>query len=152
MRHISIDPACAGCGIAIWEDTTLVSAFYRTGTPEEIVTGLALADGVSIECPMFYGSKTSKDIDPNDLITLAVHVGGLKALFEACGASVNLVLPPEWKRQISKENTKRRAKRELTEEELGAVKLPRGEKVQTDVWDAVGIGLVVLRRLRPGLV
>ena len=57
------------------------------------------------------------------------------------------VVPEMWKRQVPKDVCQIRALRELSVAEVSSLR-DRGH----DTWDAVGIGLVFLKRLGPGLV
>lgn len=154
MRLISIDPGCPGCGVAVWEDGLLTDARYIAGDAQEVYDQLPQTDALTIEVPMFYGNRASKeDVDFNDLIKLAMRVGEFKALFESFdNASINLVLPPEWKKQVPKEICAQRSDRKLSEKERANISQPKAKKIALDMWDAIGIGLVSLGRLRPGLV
>jgi hypothetical protein len=152
-RVITIDPGTPGCGVAYWVDGRLSLASYVKGDAYEVWREMPGADLVVIECPMTYENRPSKDIDINDLIKLAIRVGELKIQFEVeSDAEVRLIEPPDWKRQVPKDICKSRAERELAGPEAGNVHEPKNKKTALDMWDAVGIGLVVLKRLRPGLV
>lgn len=80
---------------------------------------------------------------------LAYTAGALTYMFsQSFGASVQLVLPKEWKGQVPKEIFLKRIEKRLDEQEksvLDSKSLPLSKK--HNVIDAIGIGLYYLKRL-----
>ena len=65
--------------------------------------GFVVPKAAVIEKPKIYPARNSKG-DPNDLITLALQVGGYRDVLKHLGiASVVLMEPREWKGTIPKE-------------------------------------------------
>lgn len=146
MKLIAIDPG-ARTGIAIFTDGVLTSAYDRAfDTPQEEV--LALRDAaiifkpnrVVVEMPVVYPIKQWKG-DPNDLITVAIHVGVAVAVFSPFCA-VELATPRQWKGQRPKAIDNARTLRLLSEDELERIE----KKNSTHALDAIGLGLWALKR------
>jgi hypothetical protein len=152
---VSIDPGSNGCGVAYWFDGIMRSAHYIRGNAFDIIKHAAekvhRAQAV-IECPQTYGGRAAKG-DANDLIQLAVVVGHLQMGLSDSEATEwpTLILPQDWKRQVPKDLCAKRAMKALHGYELESVERHVPESLQHNMWDAVGIGLVCVGRLRPGL-
>lgn len=152
---IAVDPGIRGCGIAVFQDKSLRRAAYV----ENDVSGSGLAwtvDGMQsavldwisnelepeaqkywiAECPQIYQGGKQKG-DPNDLIALALVIGGLPC--------ARYYKPSEWKGQVPKDITLKRIKAKLFSEELKTIDLA-GAKSH-NIFDAIGIGLFHLGRL-----
>jgi hypothetical protein len=132
---ITIDPGVHGSGLAIWENSRLVSVLYEP----ELGT---FTDHVVIELPQIYPGSKAKG-NPNDLIRLAFQAGRLVG-----SSSCETVLPRQWKGTIKKEVMLRRILSRLTDEELAmlkALRLPKSK--EKECIDAIGIGLWKLGRL-----
>lgn len=155
---LSIDPGVHECGVAVWGTTAgLQRAYLCQGLSTAMYAGawssMAGALGLSerdtsrvvIELPQVYVRSRSKG-DPNDLIQLAACVGAIAQAFRH--VPVHIFKPSEWKGQVPKLVMIERIKERLSPDESACVKLPKDKKFQTDVWDAVGLGLHYLKRLR----
>jgi hypothetical protein len=92
---------------------------------------------VVLERPVIYPHMSQKN--PNDLIDVALTAG----LCQIVGREVVLYAPYAWKGQTPKKIHQERIKNLLSDEEQG--KLGRYH-AQSDVLDAVGIGLRYLKR------
>jgi Holliday junction resolvasome RuvABC endonuclease subunit len=151
-RLLSIDPGVHHAGVALWVGGELVEARRfedLTGAPRAILILIIQEfqyDEVAIEMPRTYGGRSSKG-DTDDLLELAYCVGELREGLSAAGRfPVTRYRPNEWKGQLTKEITQERCKRILHLDELGRIVLPKDRKKQTEVWDAIGIGLCHQRR------
>ena len=149
---LSIDPGVKNA-CAVWYEARLVTAQLCAGLGGQVHTSLegiepvvmlarsfGLFDSVVIEKPVVYDTAHRKG-DQQDLIGLAIVVGALTSALAPYAKSILHVTPAQWKGQTPKKVTEQRARKALTEDELAVVELPRGKKGQTDVWDAIGIGL-----------
>ncbi len=157
---ITIDPGLTGIGVACWESGELTEAcivvddgYYGISLTRRL---LRIADlsydmmvahkskKLVIECPQTYGGRAARG-DANDLIALAQLVGGITVLFGR-DIDVQQVTPSEWKGSAPKHVTEARAREKLSGEEKLRIEIPRSKKQQTDLWDAIGIGLWAFRR------
>lgn len=156
MRLVSIDPGLGGTGIAVWENARLTDVLIvRTDPGDPLVERVMIVraaaarmvkplDLLVIEYQQTYGGRAAKG-DANDLLKATLLSGALLTLSD-CIAT--LVLPHEWKGSAKKDVTRARCLEDLTEAELQIVseRCGKNQKLQGDVWDAVGIGLWWLRR------
>ena len=94
---------------------------------------------VVVEKPVDYPGSARK-ADPNDLITLALHVGALKYHYELHGAKVQLVTPYAWKGQTPKDIHNARTLAALTEYERSTIPT-FGKALEHNMLDAIGLGL-----------
>ncbi len=132
---IAIDPG-AVTGHAVFEDGALVAC--GLGLP-------TLCHDVYIELPQIYSNGKAR---PQDLVTLAVRVGEVKAKAEARGCRVELVWPHEWKGSLSKDIMGKRILSKLDNLELEIFNRVKCAKTKRhNIEDAIGIGLHVLGRL-----
>ena len=152
---MSIDPGVKNA-CAVWYEGRLVTAQLCPGLGGQVHSCLEgiepvvmLAkhfehvgrfETIVIEKPVVYDTKSQKG-DQQDLIGLAIVVGALTSALAPYAQGFLHVTPAQWKGQTPKKVTEQRARKALTEDELAVVELPRGKKGQTDVWDAIGIGL-----------
>jgi len=151
-----IDPGLHHCGVALFSDQgELLDArlIDERGDPQHPYRGMifAVADHVStnarlqsvelvIERPQIYRNSPA---DPNDLISLAVVIGGLLAVIPR-GRPAMTYLPRDWKGQVPKEVTEQRCRIRLSSAELQKFKEKR-MSLAHNVWDAVGLGMHHLR-------
>jgi hypothetical protein len=103
---------------------------------------------VTIERPRYY-PRSTKRVDPNDLITLAITAGQLGCRAVDVGAHVAWVFPQEWKGSVPKDIHNRRVLGQLRYGETliytNATKtIPKSK--HNNVIDAIGIGLWRLDR------
>jgi hypothetical protein len=149
---IAVDPGVRKAGVAMFDDGELAAAWLVRGDgPCETAFRVRVEIGnrivrdvvnlLVIEKPQVY---LEVKIDNNDLIDLSVMVGAVAGNF----SSVRFVLPREWKGQVPKDVMINRIKERLSSEERDRVELPNEKKAQADVWDAIGIGLYRIGRLR----
>lgn len=153
---VSLDPGAKLAGVACWTSSgVLASAFlvrgrdwFDTATKvgEQVYLRFA-SDGpvdVVVERPQVYVQSKQKG-DPNDLITVALMAGA--AASNIAQGRVTACLPREWKGSVPKDAMVERIRRRLTPEEYARVDLP-ARSLRHNVFDAVGIGLHQLGRLR----
>lgn len=167
-----MDPGLRGCGVAVFHGDSLRFATYAKN-PERIGSGYnefyEMANEAwrlvshelpchfsavvcVVEMPVVYpGSK--KGNDPNDLLALTGVGGAFVSIvqYALTGAistpiSVKTVKPAEWKGQVPKQIMNERVQKKLSKEELG--KVVSVGALDHNTWDAVGIGLFALGRLR----
>ncbi len=156
MILVSIDPGVKACGVAVFKDGILISAKYverKDRCPKALAAAVwdyvteelprDCIDLVIVERPRTYGGRASRG-DTNDLLDLSIVVG---ALLVAIGGEYRLVYPADWKKQVPKEIMIARIKSKLSESELDNIIFCRGSKMH-NVWDAIGIGLFQLKRLK----
>lgn len=166
---LTIDPGVKCCGWAYFRDMYLVKAgLSRTKfeTIEErtrdhynnfMMMGLLeKADIVIVEKPQVYQQRMWKG-DPNDLIDLAIVVGGIVANTRPT-VIVRTVTPNQWKGQTPKDVTDARTRRTLTKRgEQSALQnpvvlgKPKGapDNLLHNMIDAIAIGLAHLQREGP---
>lgn len=154
---VSIDPGLNSCGVAVWSNElpgnpllwaalarnhgstrrTMIESVY-----DELAVQGYTPDRLVIEVPQVYVRTRSKG-DPNDLIQLALVVGGFECTFRG---AVFLTKPAEWKHQVPKPIMQERILKRLSDDEKSHVtKAPKS--LMHNVWDSVGIGLARLGRL-----
>jgi hypothetical protein len=165
---LSIDPGSRCCGFALFDhDHSLYwagliknkskgtnfdgTAFGMVGHVVEEVRKVALPfgeviDTVVIERPQVYVASKLKG-DPNDLIGLAVVVGGVAMMFSLDGAKIYTYLPREWAGQVPKEVRWGRAQAYLRPDEKKRIQWP-AKSLAHNVQDAIGIGLKHIGRGR----
>ena len=161
--YLSVDPGSKTTGIAEWSvETNRLLAAYAVDLRDSL-TLAKLADSYYGEVKKLYiekphyqpGRKRQPRI--NDLITLALAAGSLAGVIQA--TEYEWILPSDWKRQIPKPKSTKakyivisRCAAELSSLEKTCIRDTRvNEKTRWDIWDAIGIGLVALGRLSPGL-
>jgi hypothetical protein len=155
---ISIDPGVKMAGVAAWSNQTLKGAWLVRGrgwrdTAFEVYKHLqcnfldpVLAElEIAIERPQIYVQARLKG-NPNDLVTLALMAGATCAILGR-QTQVTEYLPREWKGQVPKETMTERIQSKLSVAEAKTIDLP-AKSYQHNVWDAAGIGLHHLRRLK----
>lgn len=156
-RLIAIDPGLNGCGLAMFDDL-LVYATYVKETEglthpnnkllnmqtriNDMIGGVCGFNyQVVCELPQVYTQGKLKG-DPNDLINLALIVGGIHANYKT-----QLVKPREWKGQMPKEVCNQRVLSKLSPEEKEVIDKKIPKSLLHNTLDAVGIGLWALGRL-----
>lgn len=160
---VSVDPGVHAHGVALWESGELRGATYAQATSVHAtldVEAVSAANAVVrwlrgfcggelavVEVPRSYDVQHQKG-DQNDLVWLAFSAGVLLGTLGL--PHTRLVTPAEWKRQVPKEVAQLRYQHALTEVERGVLAraledVPARE--HHNVWDAVGLGLWVLRRV-----
>lgn len=161
-KLIAIDPGLRCSGVAFFVNGKLERAFLARGSKAAGTQAwLDMAKAIKQECieyaeidkfdelvlefPQVYRSKYQKG-DPNDLLQLAAVVGVIAAT--GFYTKINYFLPREWKGQVTKEITEARVKKKLSKEELGRIELTKNKKLNTNIWDAIGIGIYYLNGSR----
>lgn len=158
---IAIDPSVSSTGVTIFRDGVLARAFFvglNPGNPLGMarlverriedacaMLGLQLAHAqVATEQGQIY--EHGKKAPDEDVLTLHAAayaiVGRLNLPYTAYTAS-------QWKKQLKKDMVTERVQKRLSLDELRAVDLPPAVSLQHNVWEAIGIGLVHLRRWMP---
>lgn len=151
MKLVTIDPGTEQAGFALFTEGVLVRAelIVEKGTTKEqrawkVAKKLgALYEKDSelvIEHPQVY---TRGPGDPDDLLALALVVGGVLAL---CDGG-EIVRPAQWKGQVPKKIMSARILKALSDEERI---LTDKIKNNHNVLDAIGVGLWKLKRFKPG--
>src|SRR3990172_12772115 len=163
--QIAIDGGVSILGVSIWRDGELVkggpiqfskepliarSSYHIRSAVVAAIDEKQFDDGseaseffrfaseVVIEEPMVVAGWTK---DPESLIQLAITVGCLIWYCESRGAKVETTKPQPWKGQLSKEITRQRVIKKLSEVEASRVELPSAAGLEHNVIDGVGIGL-----------
>ncbi|KKN75945.1 hypothetical protein LCGC14_0375020 [marine sediment metagenome] len=166
---LTIDPGVTCCGWALFRDMYLVKAGLsrtKSASIEErtrdhynnfMMGGLLeKVDIVVIEKPQVYQQRMWKG-DPNDLIDLAIVVGGIVANTRPT-VIVRTITPNEWKGQVPKDVTDARMRRILTKrgeqdalENPVVLGKPKGapEGLLHNMMDGIAIGLAHLQREGP---
>ena len=150
MKLIAIDPGVHHLGLAVFDGKELSYAHFVQATKTlDLITALdSLADVFSdtrvvIEQMTTTGNRARRG-RTNDLLDVSVMIG---RIFQwAAAGRPELVPIRKWKGQATKDVTRNRCLAKLSKYELQVVFLPKDKKRQTDVWDAVGIGLWALKR------
>ena len=165
-RTVAVDPGLRGCGVAMFDDGVLMSAWYEknpelTGDGMEAILAMAMAvrhaaaDEVVVEFPHVYAGSKSKG-DPHDLLVLAAIDGAIGAfatipLGGRDGAKVRHVFPSEWKGQLDKDACWHRVEGRLQEFEKRIIHWPCAS-LRHNVQDALGIGLFAVGRFERKMV
>lgn len=167
-RFLAVDPSIESVGWALYDDVDmeLIEAGHfvtQRGTHAQRLMQIGEAiylltlehgpDYVVIEEPMIYPEypgQRKKNIDPNDIIKLALATGAVfgavvAGVLQAAGEmhieSVTY-LPREWKGQMPKDVMNNRVQRHL---DRGGIEVPclkrLNKRQRGDVLDAIGIGL-----------
>jgi hypothetical protein len=153
---ISVDPGVRHAGIAIFAAGVLTTAFL-VKEPSAInwasvcevaysavydagVTNTKDIEGV-VEIPQAYRGSP---VPPGTLIDLAAAAGAIRG---AIGGVWTMVYPRVWKKQVPKAIMNTRILERLSPDERSRISLPKNKARQTDVIDAIGIGLYKLNRL-----
>lgn len=148
---LAVDPGTVVCGCALYDGPVLVCAElvrsraskHATLSERVKLMAIAVADwqsgvrALAIEVPMSYPKKSKQKGKQQDLILLALVVG---AILDRLGVPSATYYPYEWKRQMTKEVTRRRVESRLDPSERAHVTLP-ARSLQHNVFDAAGIGL-----------
>ena len=163
---LTIDPGLTCCGWAFWNRGVLVKCGLSRTQEVELdrrvqAHGEEIMEEIQdtphplilvIEKPEVYPQRFMKG-DPNDLIDLAVVVGGIVAQVSA-SLDTQLILPKTWKGQVPDDVLQPRTLAKLRDLEVAAVKnpVPLGKprtvppSLKHNMMDAVGIGLWALGR------
>jgi hypothetical protein len=155
---LAVDPGLRGCGVALFNEGRLWQVAYLRGSKDSADASAwgAMAAAVAAwspgvvteavsEFPKVYSVGKSKG-DPEDLLQLAAVVGALSV---ALAVPLRVVRPYEWKRQVPKDIMAGRIAQCLEAGELAAARAGMPAKsYQHNVWDAIGIGLHAVGRLR----
>lgn len=158
---IAIDPSVSSTGAAIFRDGALAAAFHvglNPGNPlgmarlverrvDDFFRYVHLerdsAQVVTEQGQIYEHGKKAPDEDVLTLHAAAYAiVGRLDLPYTAYTAS-------QWKKQLKKDMVIERVQKRLSLDELRAVDLPPAAAARTDVWEAIGIGLVHIRRWMP---
>lgn len=148
-RIIAVDPGTEQAGFALFENGKLIQAelIKEKGSLKEhrawrvsCRIGELLVPGATlvIEHPQVYARSPS---DPDDLLALALVVGGVLALHKGG----EIVRPREWKGQVPKNLMTARILRQLDADERALCKQINDNH---NVLDAVGIGIWKLKRFK----
>jgi hypothetical protein len=151
---ISIDPGSKKAGVALFETTgKLMTAWLSRGgdwreTADNIMADLpvnaARITEAAVERMQVYDSTPLAHA--NDCITLSLMAGYVAGRFSVWTGAENIhaYYPHQWKGQVPKKIMVERIKNKVTDSEKKRVKDAKAH----DVWDAIGIGLYHLRKVR----
>jgi len=141
---LAIDPGNV-TGFALFEGKDLVTCGVLTKDQAKSRV-FDNVDTLVIERPKIYPGAR-QEVPPDDLITLAILVGEIKALYRLSGVETEEVLPYAWKGQLPKDISHKRIKKCLNMKENSLVESVRVSKSNKhNMLDAVGIGLWRLGR------
>jgi hypothetical protein len=143
MGLMSVDPGVHRMAVAGWDERGRLREAMNVAPDWLSAHDYARLVG---EIPVVYPGAKGLRTDPNDLIALAYAAG---RFYERQGLPTVLVKPAEWKAQVPKDITKERIIAELDSAEISRVY--RGGEMH-NVYDAIGIGLFALGRLKRGMV
>lgn len=139
---LSIDPG-VDTGWALWTWPLCQLAAAGIGKPP-----VEVAYRLAVEKPQVYPQSP---VPPNDLITLAMKAGRYVGAFDGPGLETVTVLPHEWKGNIPKDICEARIRRALAIPELSVAtdaEMEVPKSLRNNMWDAIGIGLFVWRKVR----
>lgn len=153
ITTLSIDPGTRSTGWATWYDDNTLEAAGCGPFDSALIFARAMR-GVHLVLEVPHAVRG--DARADNIITLAFAAGRLAG---AHGGHQSHLRPEEWKRQLPKPKRAsdpyivwERCKAELAENERERIEWPGSKRDRWDVADAIGLGLVALGRLRPGLV
>ncbi len=152
MRLIAIDPGVHHCGLAVFDDEVLGHAQIVLATEKRsLITALNHATDVFVDTRVVIEQMTTtgnraRRGRTNDLLNVSVMIGRIFEWADNSYGHPELVPIRKWKGQATKTVTFNRCQKKLSDDELKVVDLPKDKKRQTDVWDAIGIGLWALKR------
>lgn len=152
---LCVDPNVRGCGIALFDDTKLVSAQYvkhPNFTGRNYISATLLGNAVFVEVfktakkidlliiehPRIYPGMPSKDL--NDLIDVANVGSAVNTAMHLNSTAFQTVFPSEWKGNVEKKVMLERIRSKLSTAELKACRFTN-KSDNEDLLDAVGIGL-----------
>jgi hypothetical protein len=141
---IAIDPGVHYCGVATYEQGTLLLGEYYSvlETIDYLKAHLDCKTNlVIVEKPQIYPRAKG---DPNDLIDLAVVVGQVISFAN----DYTTYKPREWKGQVPKDVMVNRIKSKLSTKEISHISPRIRTSKLHNVYDAIGIGLFALGRLK----
>lgn len=164
VKLISIDPGLRACAVAAFDahhklifaglsqpvvsESKALIVHQTVHFTDELLryrlNDARIGSRAVIELPQTYKGRAAKG-DGNDLISVALVVGGLTWLCGRSGIIVDYVHPHDWKGSVPKSVTKQRVLKRLSAEELKRVEWP-GRALEHNVYDAIGIGLKELGR------
>lgn len=149
MILVTIDPGRSS-GIAWWDLEASALLSVRSVDPDRLTYGALRSSSLSTvtrivwERPVFRGGRgVTAPVD--DLVTLAYRAGvivGALVSWQTHPPVVESITPAGWKGQTPKDVSHARIRAALREDERALIPA----RAPGDVWDAVGIGLRLLRR------
>ena len=162
MILVSVDCGLRACGVAVWnagarelERAALVVNQDKTGRGPLVWRHMALAVeewiGFGLVGALLAIETQQRRPWDTPAKTAALFeiqgVAGAIAALDPFFSDIRGYLPSAWKGTIKKAAMIERIKRRVSTLENSRVALPSAAKAQTDVWDAVGIGLHYFGRL-----
>lgn len=157
MRFASIDPGYAkkgGTAVACWNRGELVAAEFVRVTDgiydedrwiqlaRDVRAVIMHPEAIVIELPRTYGGRAVGAADANDVIQLAALVGVFVGAFAQDGVRPITISVPK----VPKHITENRVKEALSKDEHDLIVAAAPRSLRHNVYDAVGIGLRVLKR------
>lgn len=140
-------------GMALWEGPVLQEAFLCGEESANVHVLDPRFFGVDVELIVVevmrilpVGAQGRRGAQ-QDLIDVSVRAGWLCGLVEARGGRWAQYLPSQWKGGLKKPVTRLHAERVLSSRETAGIAVLRDKKKQSDVWDAVCMGLTHCGRM-----
>lgn len=163
---LAVDPGVIRAGAAFFCNGTLVDAWLTTAvcwkwTARDIIATLWERhysiygdDGrrvwpdlkIVVEIPQIYVGARQKGRQ-KDLVDVALMAGMLLGAAASMTDDFVVVRPAEWKGQLPKEVIEARVKERLSCTEQLRIRLPKKKSLQSNVWDAIGIGMWAEKKL-----
>ena len=159
---LSCDPGKNNAGLALWAPTGPDSSWELQAAklaefdhPSEIAAAAISFGGsrfqAADEVPQVYSAGFSRG-DPNDLIDITIVAGAVLGTGDCTSVWFR---PREWKGQVEPDVMITRIRSKLSQIELNRVRLPTRrdgksvrETVAHNVFDAIGVGLFALKKLK----
>lgn len=153
---ISVDPGVKVAGVAAFDDGELAWACLVQGE-HPFRTAAAAWDAIGARVPRSIGLRLVVEkmqvykglkVDNNDLIEVALMAGAIGMLAFQVSQHVETVRPAAWKGQVPKTIMVNRIRERLSADETARVELPKARSLHHNVWDAIGLGLFSIDRLK----
>ncbi len=155
MILISVDPNVKRMALAVWEHGELRETYYLRSDLKGrkstfgLLEELKLApDEIAVETMVIYPGREKLK---RSLLKLQFFGGFAAGVLGVEGTRIHMYPASgvrSWKPPIPKEVMLPRIIARLTSAELARVDLPKAKSFRHDIWDAVGIGLHHLGRLK----
>lgn len=147
----AVDPGKARSSVASFLDGVFVGCWMvHVSDMQELAA--EKRGRVVMELPVVYpGSR----VRASDLVDLAAAGMAVASRLAAQGERIHTTSPSDWKGQVPKEVTRKRVLAKLTAPELSRLTeclAPIKPSLQHNLFDAIGIGLVFLKRARRGVI
>lgn len=145
----AVDPGKKRSAVAAFRANEFVGVWFASDGSMEMKENQV--GSVAMEMPQSYPSSA---VPPQDLLDLAAAGMAVSARLAKPLSNIRLIKPSEWKGQVPKNITQKRIERFLTMSER--ICLERCLQLVTpslrhNLYDAVGLGLFALKRVKRGI-